>query len=67
MEESLLTEREGQVLRLMARGWDNVQIAAELGPAEGTVHNFVSRNYTVFPIPLLLFRHWRDIISTRGE
>jgi DNA-binding NarL/FixJ family response regulator len=46
MEETFLTEREGQVLRLMARGWDNVQIAAELGLAEQTVRNYVSRIYT---------------------
>jgi DNA-binding NarL/FixJ family response regulator len=46
IEETFLTEREGQVLRLMARGWDNVQIAAELGLAEQTVRNYVSRIYT---------------------
>jgi DNA-binding NarL/FixJ family response regulator len=45
-EASLLTEREGQVLRLMAQGWDNIRIAAELGLAELTVCNYVSRIYT---------------------
>ena len=45
MEDSLLTEREQQILRLIARGLDNVQIAVELGLAKQTVRNYVSRIY----------------------
>jgi DNA-binding NarL/FixJ family response regulator len=40
-----LTEREVEVLRLMARGWDNARIAESLCIAEGTVKNHVSTVY----------------------
>ncbi len=40
-----LTKREQQVLHLMARGWDNPTIAAELDLAEQTIRNYVSRLY----------------------
>ncbi len=40
-----LTEREAQVLELIARGWDNAAIAAELYLAEQTVRNYTSRLY----------------------
>ena len=42
---SLLNERERQILRLMAQGRSNVQMAAELGLAGQTVRNYVSRIY----------------------
>lgn len=37
-----LTEREEEVLRLLARGWNNQKIAEELGIAEITVRTHVS-------------------------
>jgi DNA-binding NarL/FixJ family response regulator len=40
-----LTEREVEVLRLMAKGWDNARIAESLCIAEGTVKNHVSTIY----------------------
>ncbi len=40
-----LTEREKDVLELLARGWDNQQIAADLGLSVQTVRNYVSRIY----------------------
>lgn len=39
---SALTERETEVLALMAAGFNNAEIAAALGPSEGTVKNHVS-------------------------
>ncbi len=41
-----LTERESQVLTLMAEGWDNRRIAAELGVSAKTVANHVSHVLT---------------------
>ena len=40
-----LTEREVEVLRLLARGWDNRRIAEELFIGEQTVKNHVSHSY----------------------
>lgn len=40
-----LTEREQQILRLIAMGWDNAHIAATLHLAEQTIRNYVSRLY----------------------
>jgi DNA-binding NarL/FixJ family response regulator len=40
-----LTERERQLLALLARGWDNLRIAAEFNLGEQTVRNYVSRLY----------------------
>jgi DNA-binding NarL/FixJ family response regulator len=40
-----LTEREGQLLRLIARGWDNARIAEEVHLEQNTVRNYVSRLY----------------------
>lgn len=37
-----LTERETEILALMAAGFNNAEIAAALGPTEGTVKNHVS-------------------------
>jgi DNA-binding NarL/FixJ family response regulator len=39
---SSLTERETEILALMATGFNNAEIAAALGPSEGTVKNHVS-------------------------
>lgn len=38
-----LTSRETEILALMAAGFNNGEIAAALGPSEGTVKNHVSR------------------------
>jgi DNA-binding NarL/FixJ family response regulator len=43
--EPMLTNRERQTLDLIARGWDNARIAAELNLAEQTIRNYVSRIY----------------------
>jgi DNA-binding NarL/FixJ family response regulator len=37
-----LTERETEILRLMAGGYSNKEIANSLGVAEGTIKNHVS-------------------------
>lgn len=40
-----LALREQQLLSLVARGWDNTTIAAEVGLAEQTVRNYLTRVY----------------------
>jgi DNA-binding NarL/FixJ family response regulator len=40
-----LTQRELQLVRLIARGWDNARIADELRLGEQTIRNYVSRLY----------------------
>lgn len=45
-----LNEREATVLKLIAQGWDNGRIAAELCVAEATVRNYVSRLYTALGV-----------------
>jgi DNA-binding NarL/FixJ family response regulator len=40
-----LTERESQIVRLIAQGWDNARIAEELCLSEQTIRNYVSRLY----------------------
>jgi len=46
-EEAIpLTEREVEVLRLMAKGWSNQRIAEDLSISEGTVKNHVMNIYT---------------------
>lgn len=44
-EEPSLIDRERQILGLMARGWGNARIAAEICLAEQTVRNYVSGIY----------------------
>ncbi|NLT41224.1 MAG: response regulator transcription factor [Anaerolineae bacterium] len=44
-QEPALTRREEQLLDLMARGYDNAAIAAELCLARQTVRNYTSRVY----------------------
>jgi len=45
-EDPGLTEREWQILKLMAQGWENKRIAAEIELAEQSVRKYVSRIYT---------------------
>jgi DNA-binding NarL/FixJ family response regulator len=45
IQETTLTERERQVLDMIAQGWDNLHIASVLCLAEQTVRNYVSRIY----------------------
>lgn len=45
MQGSLLHEREEQVLRLLAKGYSNSEIAEELFLSEGTVKNYISTLY----------------------
>ncbi|MBP5282879.1 MAG: response regulator transcription factor [Lachnospiraceae bacterium] len=42
-EETSLTARELDVVKLVAQGYDNKEIAAELYLAEGTVRNQISK------------------------
>jgi len=44
-EEPSLTDREREILGLMARGWDNARIATKLCLAGQTVRNYVSSIY----------------------
>jgi DNA-binding NarL/FixJ family response regulator len=44
-EVAQLTPRERQVLERLADGWDNAQIARDLGLAEQTVRNYVTNIY----------------------
>jgi PAS domain S-box-containing protein len=44
-EVAELTDREREVLVLVAKGWDNKRIATELGLASQTVHNYLNRIY----------------------
>ncbi|MBH8552316.1 response regulator transcription factor [Nostocaceae cyanobacterium CENA357] len=44
--EATLTEREQQVIGLIAQGWDNARISVELSLAQQTVRNYMSRIYT---------------------
>jgi RNA polymerase sigma factor (sigma-70 family) len=41
--EGKLTSRERQIVNLIARGWSNQEIAAELGLSRGNVKNQASR------------------------
>lgn len=43
--EADLSQREIEILKLIAQGWDNARIADELHLAEQTVRNRVSRIY----------------------
>ena len=42
LPSEVLTRREGEILRLMAGGWSNKEIARALGTSEGTIKNHVS-------------------------
>lgn len=44
-EEVDLTLRERQILSMIAKGWENTRLAAELNLAEQTICNYVSRIY----------------------
>ena len=46
MTDTGLTEREEQVLHLLAQGLNNVQIADELNLGKQTIRNYVSRIYS---------------------
>ncbi|WP_193194028.1 LuxR C-terminal-related transcriptional regulator [Nostoc sp. MG11] len=43
--KAALTEREQQVLSMIAQGWDNIRIASELNLGHQTVRNYISRIY----------------------
>jgi PAS domain S-box-containing protein len=45
VEVAQLTRRERQVLERLADGWDNAQIANDLGLAEQTIRNYVTNVY----------------------
>ena len=45
-----LTERQSQVLRLIARGCSNAEIAAQLHLSEHTVHRHVANIYTALDL-----------------
>jgi LuxR family transcriptional regulator, maltose regulon positive regulatory protein len=45
-----LTERQAEVLRLIARGLSNAEIAAQLHLSEHTVHRHISNIYTVLEL-----------------
>ena len=45
-----LTEREQQILGLLGKGKDNLEIAAELFISEKTVRNYISRIYDVLGV-----------------
>ena len=61
-----LTEREVEVLRLLARGLSNSEIARELHLSEGTVRNHVSAIFSKLDVPdrtqaaILAIRHGLD-------
>lgn len=46
LEHPPLSDRDRQVLSMIARGWDNVRISTELSLAEQTVRNYISRIYS---------------------
>jgi DNA-binding NarL/FixJ family response regulator len=46
IDHPVLSERDRQVLSMLARGWDNVRISTELTLAEQTVRNYISRIYS---------------------
>lgn len=44
-EEPGLSSRDHQLLRMLARGWDNHHIASEMNLADQTVRNYISELY----------------------
>ncbi len=50
LAETALTDRDRQLLRGLAQGWDNVRLAAELNVAEQTIRNYVSRLYAALGV-----------------
>ena len=61
-----LTERETEVLRLIARGLNNTAIASKLHLSEGTVRNHVSAIFAKLDVSdrtqaaIIAIRHWLD-------
>lgn len=49
-DDVALTERDRHMLSLIARGWDNRRIAADLHLAEQTVRNYISRLYDILHV-----------------
>ena len=45
-EQHTLSDRDRQLLKMIAQGWDNVRMASELNLAEQTVRNYISRLYS---------------------
>ena len=72
-QEAGLTQREWQLLDLLAQGRDNVQIAAELSLADQTVRNYLSRLYQKLGVEtrsaaiLWALNHGLDERLGRGE
>ncbi len=57
-----ISERELEVVRLMARGNDNTQIAAELGISPNTVRNHISAAYEKLNVS-----SWRQAVAWAWE
>lgn len=49
-EDIALSERDRHILIMIAKGWDNRRIAADLHLAEQTVRNYISRLYDVLRV-----------------
>lgn len=66
-----LTEREAEVLRLVAQGYSNKEIASRLYLTEGTVKNYISSIYgklgTSNRVQAVLYAHRRGLVPPGDE